>query len=143
MDAGGDDEVRTEVLDLFWEVTRSFGRSMHEAAVRHDLTPMQSMTLLHIGGGTLPTKDIARHLHCDPSNVTGLVDQLEKRGYVHRVTPPTDRRVRAVEATERGRAVSVELRRGLVGGSHALDRLDAAELTELRRLLRLLAAGTD
>jgi DNA-binding MarR family transcriptional regulator len=132
-----------ELMDLYMQGARAIGEAMHRVTVRHDLTPMQAMTLLRVGGDTVPTKDIARHLHCDPSNATGLVDQLERRGLVRRTTPPHDRRVRAVEATEQGAAVLADLRAAMASGGTVLDRLDAADRAELRRILLVLTATAE
>ncbi len=133
-----DGDTRSAVLDLYMQVARRFGDTMHAVAVRHDLTPMQAMTLARVGEETLPTKEIARHLHCDPSNATGLVDQLERRGLVHRTTPPHDRRIRAVEATPDGLTVLADLRRAMAESSTIFDRLTAADLDELHRILTVL-----
>jgi DNA-binding MarR family transcriptional regulator len=133
-----DEELRGRTIDLYMQVARRFGESLHAVSVRHDLTPMQAMTLARVGEETLPTKEIARHLHCDPSNATGLVDQLERRGLVERTTPPHDRRVRAVAATEEGRRVHADLRVAMATAVTILDRLSPADLGELHRILTVL-----
>ncbi len=52
--------------------------------------------------GALPRGVLADRLHCDPSNVTFLVDRLEERGLVERSDDPTDRRVKAISLTPAG-----------------------------------------
>ncbi len=52
--------------------------------------------------GPLPRRTLAERLHCDPSNVTFLVDRLEERGLAERVDSPGDRRVKAVALTAAG-----------------------------------------
>ena len=42
----------------------------------------------------VPMSDLAEALHCDNSNVTGIVDRLEKRGLIERRASEHDRRVR-------------------------------------------------
>jgi DNA-binding MarR family transcriptional regulator len=132
-----------ELIDLYMRGARRLGGSLHRAAVQHDLTVMQAMALLHVGAGTVPTKEIARHLRCDPSNATGLVDQLERRALVHRVTPAHDRRVRAVEATPQGAEVLAELHAAMKTSHTVLDRLTPADRAELRRILTVLTAGPE
>lgn len=132
----GDARLRQDVLDLFWDVTRSLGQLMHDASAQHGLTPMQSIALLRVGSDSVSAGDLARHLGCDPSNVTGLVDQLERRGLVVRTTPAQDRRVRAVEATARGRDVATAVRAAMLDNADILDRLDAEDLETMSRLLR-------
>ena len=85
-------------------------------AAEFELSPPQCMTLrlLH-PDARLPMSEMAAHLHCDNSNVTGIVDRLEDRGLVERRPAEHDRRVKHVVVTERG----AELRRRLV------DRLES------------------
>lgn len=52
--------------------------------------------------GPQPRRALAERLHCDPSNVTLLVDKLELRGLVRRSEHPTDRRVKAISLTHAG-----------------------------------------
>ena len=53
----------------------------------------------------MPMRELAAELHCDSSNVTGLVDGLEAHGFVERRSAEHDRRVRMLVVTERGAAV--------------------------------------
>lgn len=137
------DDERRDLLELYMQVARTIGAHMYDVAVRHDLTPIQAMTLKHVGDGVMPTKEIAAHLCCDPSNATGIVDQLERRGFVRRTTPPEDRRKRLVETTEEGLAVVRALRQAMASTASRFDRLPAADRAELRRILGLLAAADD
>ena len=100
---------------------------------------MQAMVLVHVGERPLPTKEIALHMRCDPSNATGLVDQLERRDLVHRITPPDDRRKRVVAATDQGREVQKVLRHAMAATQRRFDRLTEADTAELRRILRVPA----
>src|SRR6187401_763706 len=54
----------------------------------------------------IPMSALAERLFCDASNVTGIVDRLEKRGLVERRSAEGDRRVKALTLTSAG----VELR---------------------------------
>ena len=53
--------------------------------------------------GTMSQSDLGRLLTVNRSNVTGLVDRLEKLGLVARVSDNGDRRVNRVALTEEGR----------------------------------------
>lgn len=138
--AVSNEDGRRDVLELYLQVARSIGANMYDVALRHDLTPIQAMTLKHVGDGPLPTKDIAQHLCCDPSNATGIVDQLERRGLVRRTTPPEDRRKRLVEPTDAGLAVVRALRQAMAGTASRFDRLCPADRAALHRILELLAS---
>jgi DNA-binding MarR family transcriptional regulator len=131
----------THPFDLMWEVLRAMGGEVHAAAAAEDLTPMQAMLLDRLQDGiAAPMTDLAQQLHCDKSNLTGVVDALEARGLVERTTPPDDRRVRALVTTPEGRAVRARLDRRLRADNPLLARLGASQLSELERaLVRMMA----
>jgi DNA-binding MarR family transcriptional regulator len=101
---------------------------------------MQAMLLDRLEDGVpSPMSDLARQLHCDKSNLTGLVDGLERRGLVQRTTPPNDRRVRALVTTEQGRAVRQRLSTRLREQNPLLRKLSTQQARAMLRLLdRLL-----
>lgn len=129
-----------DLLEVYLQVARGIGTHLYEVALRHDLTPVQAMTLRRVGDGPIATKDLAAHLCCDPSNATGIVDQLERRGLVRRTTPPEDRRKRLVEATEPGLGVVAALCEAISTTATLFDRLSPTDRAELRRILDQLAA---
>ena len=47
-----------------------------------------------------PMGELAQHMHCDSSNITGIVDRLTERGLVERGPAVGDRRVKLVALTE-------------------------------------------
>lgn len=69
------------------------------------LTPSQfgAMKALCLRGPQ-PQKDIAASLLKTGGNVTMVVDNLEKLGFVERVAHPSDRRMSIIQITESGRA---------------------------------------
>src|SRR5438046_10588651 len=50
----------------------------------------------------LPMSALAERLFCDASNVTGIADRLEARGFVRRQSSEGDRRVMALTITPAG-----------------------------------------
>ncbi len=87
-----------------------------------------------------PDRPLAQHklaarLHCDPSNVTGLVSRLEAQGLVARCPPARDRRVRQVSLTPRGEMVRRSLLERL---ECAPEEIAALPLDDQRRWLDLL-----
>src|SRR6187549_2164015 len=81
-----------------------------------ELSLRQLSALQMIEDDTTTLGDVARRLMVTPAVVTGLIDRLEKRGYVRRVSEPGDRRRIHLELTESGREAGSSVR---------------AELTEL------------
>ena len=57
----------------------------------------------------VPMSELAEALHCDNSNVTGIVDRLEDRGLVERRSATHDRRVKMLVVTDRGAEVRERL----------------------------------
>jgi MarR family transcriptional regulator, organic hydroperoxide resistance regulator len=53
----------------------------------------------------MPMSSLAGMLFCDASNVTGIVDRLERRGLIVRRPAAHDRRVKLLSLTDEGAAV--------------------------------------
>ncbi len=64
-------------------------------------------TLYHLG--PLSSVDLSRHLYVTASNMTGLVDRLEKKELVSRVRKEGDRRVMLIVLTSEGLELSQAL----------------------------------
>lgn len=61
------------------------------------LTSIQAITLLLIDEHRpRPMKSFCRLYHCDASNITGIIDGLEKKGLVSRQNDPNDRRIKVI-----------------------------------------------
>jgi len=58
----------------------------------------------------LPPNQIAERLIISRATVTGLLDSLEKRGYVRRLPHASDRRMLLIELTDTGRQVAQDFR---------------------------------
>ena len=67
------------------------------------------MTLYFSRENLLAQNEISRELNVSRTNITNLIDGLERDGLVERMPNPTDRRVSYAQLTERGRALCVKL----------------------------------
>lgn len=106
-------------------------------ASEFDLTVLQARTLLWLEQPSA-MRDLAEHLRCDASNVTGLADRLGALGVVERVSG-TDRRVKMLQLTPEGTELRERLAARVAEGSTVRVMLTAAERADLHRLLdRLL-----
>jgi DNA-binding MarR family transcriptional regulator len=93
---------------------------------------------------------MARRLMVAPTVLTGIVDRLEKRGFVRRENDPLDRRKLRLCLTDDGRRVSIAVEQALVAEVASemavLTREDLAELDHglalLERVFRGLEAAT-
>jgi DNA-binding MarR family transcriptional regulator len=79
--------------------------------------------------------EIASFLHCDNSNVTGIVDVLEEKGWARRRPSERDRRVKLIELTAGGRRVRAQLNDAVERPPAWLQRLSEADQRTLRGLL--------
>jgi len=83
-----------------------------------ELNVRQRLIIQSLGiGGSRPIAAIGQHLGLTPSTMTGLVDRLEKRGFLRREPHPSDRRATVLHLTRRGETAfqrEVEFHRALV-----------------------------
>jgi len=73
-----------------------------------DLSPASGLVLSMVADAAtpLPPNKIAERLIISRATVTGLIDSLERRGYVQRRPHHSDRRMLLVEVTDAGRKVA-------------------------------------
>ncbi|MEU9500035.1 MarR family transcriptional regulator [Streptomyces sp. NPDC048196] len=119
-----------------------FNAFLQESGVR--LRHYALLRFLATSEGALQ-RELSARLGYDPSAIVGLVDDLEKLGFVERRPAPDDRRSRIVVLTEEGRAF---LRDTDASGLHVtdelLDPLKPAERKTLHALLlRIAEAGLE
>ena len=67
-----------------------------------DLSVRQLAVLQQIADGATTPGQIAKALHVTPAVITGLVDRMERRGYVQRLESQADRRMVLLELTVSG-----------------------------------------
>lgn len=109
-------------------------------ARRLGLTAQQIALLCHVDNRSPSLGELAGALGCDKTNVTGLVDRLERRGLVRRTPDPTDRRVGRVTLSEQGAALVPRIRAAVAEAmADSLGSLDAAERTRLAELAQTAA----
>lgn len=121
-------------LFMVAERARSDFASIAEA---FNLTALQARTVLWLDHPSA-MRDLADHLGCDASNVTGLADRLEKRGVVQRVPDPRDRRVKHLQLTTEGAKLRTRLAQRVAAGSTVTAQLAPQERQQLSHLLNKL-----
>lgn len=120
---------------LFW-VTEQARIGCDRAAEENDMTGAQVRALLSLDEPS-PMSNLAGHMGCDASNVTGIADRLEARGLIRRETG-TDRRIKLLALTPEGERVRDQVRKRLSETSPA-GSLSEAERRTLRELLVKMA----
>jgi len=84
----------------------------------------------------LPMGELADHLFCDASNVTGIADRLEVKGLVERRSGEEDRRVKVLALTAKGIDLRRRVLRIMSEPPPAIAALSASDQRRLRDILR-------
>ena len=127
----------SEAWALIFELLHLSKKRFMAIASEFDLSPPQVMALRVLEPGRpVPMRELARALHCDNSNVTGIVDRLEDRGLVERRSATHDRRVKMLAVTEKGAEVRERLAERLERPPDALARLSPDDQRTLRDIMR-------
>jgi DNA-binding MarR family transcriptional regulator len=102
------------------------------------LSPSSALALSIIADEITPLapNEIAERLIISRATITGLLDSLERRGYVRRMPHATDRRMLLIEPTESGRQVAREFR--LVVHQHQKEWLAILSESEQKQLVATL-----
>ncbi|MFD4458691.1 MarR family winged helix-turn-helix transcriptional regulator [Nocardia sp. NPDC058480] len=93
------------------------------AAASENLTASQGKTLTVLRRGPVAMRALADTLGCDASNVTGIINRLEKRGLVRREASASDRRVTHLVITPEGEQVTDSIRAKMRATQEGLTRL--------------------
>ncbi|MBI3801244.1 MAG: MarR family transcriptional regulator [Deltaproteobacteria bacterium] len=142
---------KTPALDLVlcaFRLANVWGQVGNRLAGTYGLTAQQWLALTSIGlageAGITPT-EIGKSALVSPQNVTGLLDRLERAGYVQRRAVGGDRRSYRVQLSEKGRKVLRALNPlGTTWAQKAAAEFSAEKITLLRTLLdEYLAAATN
>ena len=114
------EDVCNEMLSLL----HTYKVHLNQIAEENGLTPMQLFAMRTISDGNNATGKIAQILHCDASNVTGIMDRLLSLEFATRQEDTRDRRVKTVQLTKKGEAV---LQKALAS---IPERFNCASLTQ-------------
>lgn len=99
-----------EIVDSIRKFVRAVSLDAFHMSKEHDLTGPQSSVLRSlVKYGSLSSASLSRRLYVTPSNITGIIDRLEKKGLVERVKKEGDRRVALITLTEKGADLSRRL----------------------------------
>lgn len=113
-----------------------------------NLTPAKfnaMMVIKHVGKDKgLSQIDIGRRLIVTASNMTRLVDNMEKEGYIERLTQKNDRRVNIIRISKKGSDLLDQLWPGYYKRiSSIANQLNRDELINISELLLKLSSGLE
>jgi DNA-binding MarR family transcriptional regulator len=139
------EELIAEIINLQRKVDRARRQYGLDVWLDLHLTMAQLKSLFFISnqGSTHPGK-LAAALGVTPTNVTGIIDRLEKHGLVSRTMDTQDRRVWLLRTTAKAEELVAKLRerrQSYLAG--ILAKLGPDELAALARGLSALAGATE
>ena len=124
----------SQTAEILYELMQVHKRAFHALAKEHGLSPQQMATVWSLEPETgMPMSTLAELLVCDASNVTGIVDKLEARGFAKR-GQAEDRRVKVLTLTDEGVALQRMMRERLLQPPQwllSLSREDQHQLFEI------------
>jgi DNA-binding MarR family transcriptional regulator len=122
-----------EIVRLVMDLSRNLSSHYDTKLAELNLTLPQAMLLRQLGNA-LPMNEAAGKLHCDPSNVTGIVDRLEARGLIERQHLTKDRRVKHLALTSEGRRLKRRVE-AILAAAPGVSDLGSADQAALLALL--------
>ncbi len=97
------DDLSQMLGEIVKSLNRLFRKQFHRFAGGQELTVPQIFLLKHlVHHGPTSISELAGNLNLANSTVSGIVDRLERDGYVLRVRDAVDRRIVFVQLTEHG-----------------------------------------
>lgn len=130
-----------DFMRVLWELDHSLRRASKSMSSALGVSGPQRLVIRMIGRFPgLTAGDLALLLHVDPSSLTGMLDRLERSGFLARKSDPADRRRALFSLTARGRALD-RVRSGTVEAAvvRALDQQPRARIVAARKVLSALA----
>ena len=125
------EELVSRLMDLFARTLDHQGTCLETLEV----TYAQAKLLWRLEAGDTPSlKEAARRCGVDPSNLSGVVDQLTERGLVTSRPAVHDKRVRVIRLTGEG----VRMRRRLLACLAQNPTIDSLSPTQQKQLLEIL-----
>lgn len=134
-----------ELVAALGALSGDLGRRFAAVAATESITAAQWNLLRQLDAPS-PMGRVARLLHCDPSNVTGLTRRLVDRGLVEVLPDAGSARVRLLGRTGDGAAAAARLESRLFDGfapSSALSVAETRSLVDLLDRIRPMFADQD
>jgi MarR family transcriptional regulator, organic hydroperoxide resistance regulator len=136
------DTAAREAWRLFWRIFMQDKRRRWAILSELGISAQQSMAIGTLEPGEpMPMSALADALHCDNSNITGIVDRLEAAGLAERRPHERDRRVKAIVLTEKGERMRIELERRAGQPPPQIAALSARDAIALRDILSRALEG--
>jgi len=115
-------------------------RNLNEVAEKNGVTAIQALTLLLLYEDR-PMHGFTKIFNCDASNITGIVDGLERKHLVERYESISDRRVKMIKIRSKGNKIRKAIISTLTSdNSYIVKKLSQTELATFIELLNKIAS---
>ena len=95
--------VITDIVGSIRKLVRAVYLDSQKMSRQFGLTGQQSLVIrLLLNNGSMSSADLSRLMYVTPSNMTGIIDRLEKKDLIERVRKEGDRRVALITLTQNG-----------------------------------------
>jgi DNA-binding MarR family transcriptional regulator len=132
---GQDEQLKSEIWQALYEFFLDEHERHLESIADLGVSPGDLKALMRlVPGRREPMRALADMWRCDASTVTWIVDRLEKQGLVERQAHETDRRVKVVVLSQRGRQLRAQLSDRFYQPPAVLSQLSLPDLKTLHRL---------
>ena len=136
-----DEQLKSEI----WKALYDFFLDEHERHLESiadlGVSPGDLKALMRLAPGRRePMRALADMWRCDASTVTWIVDRLEKQGLVERQAHETDRRIKVVVLSPRGKQLRTRLLDRFYRPPAVLSKLSHSDLKKLHQLSTQLHA---
>jgi DNA-binding MarR family transcriptional regulator len=139
-------EAISETIQSLRRIFKAIQDYSQEVSQEFGITGPQLWALKTISAdGSLPLGELSNKMYLHPSTVTGVVDRLEKKGYVVRDRGQEDRRVVEVKLTPKGKELVKKAPNPVQGKMiYGLRKLKPGELKKIHdsveRLVEIVEA---
>jgi MarR family transcriptional regulator for hemolysin len=131
----------------FWvcQTAHVLQRSFNEELAPQGVTFRQAQVLGCLAlEGPLSQTDLAERMRIEPPTLVGILDRMERDGWIRRDGDKTDRRKKLVQATPAARPVwSKIVAAAKRVRARATEGMSPAQLEQLRKLLSMVRANLD
>jgi DNA-binding MarR family transcriptional regulator len=134
--------TQKQICEDIVQLLNKLKNSMSDIAEEQGITRIQLFALYSIdNAGELAMGKMADVLHCDPSNITGIVERLVQQELVTRLECPLDRRAKKLRLTPKGKEM-VTILEDALPARIGCDKLDQQECNVLHPLIQKICRSS-
>lgn len=122
-----------EIMQSLRRIFKAIQDYFQEISKKYGITGPQLWALKTVAAnGSLSLGELSKKMYLHPSTISGVVDRLEKKGFVVRDRGQEDRRVVKVQLTPQGKRIIAKAPNPIQGKMiYGLNRLKKRELTSI------------